>query len=188
MKFSVVAIILVVIAALSRILPHPPNVTPIAAMAIFGAAYLGSKKMAYLIPFLALYFSDLILNNFLFRSFYPDATGIIWITKISFFVYLGFALTILISRYMLKNINAMNVVKATLIASLIFFLVSNLGVWLTMPNSTLSVAGLTTVYTAGLPYFLNSILGNIFFVAIFFGIAEFIRIKKFDFIIQDTPL
>ena len=71
---------------------------------------------------------------------------------------------------------------------MIFFIVSNLGVWLTVTNVTTSFAGLTEVYVAGLPYFLNSIIGNFFFVALFFGIAEYVRNRNFSFITQDIPL
>ena len=188
LKFSIFAVGLIIIAALSRILPHPPNVTPVAAMGIFGAAYFVSKKWAYVIPFLALFISDLVLNNIFLRSFIPDATGLIWFTKISLFVYLGFGLTIWLSKYLLKKINTSNIIKATLLASLIFYVVSNLGVWMTMPNAPMSIIGLIEVYIAGLPYLLNSILGNFFFVAIFFGIAEYVRSKEFSFIIQDTQL
>ena len=188
LKFSIFAVGLIIIAALSRILPHPPNVTPVAAMGIFGAAYFVSKRWAYVIPFLALFISDLVLNNIFLRSFIPDATGLIWFTKISLFVYLGFGLTIWLSKILLKNINTSNIIKATLLASLIFYVVSNLGVWMTMPNTTMSIVGLFEVYIAGLPYLLNSILGNFFFVAVFFGIAEYVRSKEFRFIIQDTQL
>ena len=188
LKFSIFAVGLIIIAALSRILPHPPNVTPVAAMGIFGAAYFVSKRWAYVIPFLALFISDLVLNNIFLRSFIPDATGLIWFTKISLFVYLGFGLTIWLSKILLKNINTSNIIKATLLASLIFYVVSNLGVWLTMPNTTMSIVGLFEVYIAGLPYLLNSILGNFFFVAVFFGIAEYVRSKEFRFITQDTQL
>ena len=188
LKFSVIAILLVVVAALSRILPHPPNVTPVAAMGLFGAAYFSSKRMTYLIPFMALFLSDLFINNFLLRSFFPEATGIIWFTEISLFVYIGFALTIFLSRYVLKRVNTINVVKASLLASVIFYLVSNFGVWLTMTNTALSLVTLIEVYVAGLPYFLNSLLGNIFFAAVFFGAAEYIRRNDFKFVIQDTPL
>jgi len=188
LKFSTLAIVIIALAALSRILPHPPNVTPVAAMGIFGAAYFTSKRLAYLIPFLALFVSDLILNNFFLRAFYPEAHGIIWFTKISVFVYLGFALTIFASQFLLKKIKFSNIVLATVLSSLIFFIVSNLGVWLTVTNVTTSFAGLIEVYVAGLPYFLNSIIGNFFFVALFFGIAEYVRNRNFSFITQDIPL
>ncbi|MBC8101141.1 MAG: hypothetical protein H7Z41_00955, partial [Cytophagales bacterium] len=54
--------LLIVLAALSRLLPHPPNFTPVAAMALFGAAMLPDKRLALLAPLAALLLSDLFLG------------------------------------------------------------------------------------------------------------------------------
>ncbi|MDG1966837.1 MAG: hypothetical protein P8I41_01640, partial [Flavobacteriaceae bacterium] len=66
-------IALILFASFTRIIPHMPNFTPIGAMALFGGAYLKNKNHAFLIPFLSLWFSDLIINNFIF-SYYNDFT------------------------------------------------------------------------------------------------------------------
>ena len=55
--------LLVFSVALSRLLPHPPNFTPVGAMGLFGAAYFSRKYLAFLVPFVAMWVSDLILNN-----------------------------------------------------------------------------------------------------------------------------
>ncbi len=74
MKFKpdfrlIVLTLIILAAAICRLIPHPPNFTPIGGMALFGAAYFSRKYLAFLIPFAILWISDLVLNNFVYTSF-----------------------------------------------------------------------------------------------------------------------
>ncbi|MFN0013168.1 MAG: DUF6580 family putative transport protein [Saprospiraceae bacterium] len=164
MKFRV-AIVLVILAALTRLLPHPHNFTPIAAIGLFGAAVFERRWLAFLMPFAALFLSDLFLNNIIYAQYYD---GFVWFT--SGWIYLAFALVALIGRSSLLNkVSVKNVAMASLSASLSFFLVTNFSVWLESTLYPKTLGGLAACYTAGLPFFTNTVLGDLFFSAVLFG-------------------
>lgn len=130
----------VVMAVLIRLLPHPPNFTPITALALFGATTFRNKTIGTLLPLLAMGISDIFLG------FY----------YISFWVYGSFILISFLGHYV-KNIKTSNI----LLGSLIFFLVTNFGVWLS--GYPLNLEGLLLCYTMAIPFFINSIAGDLFF-------------------------
>ena len=149
--FTISAIIFAL--AMFRLLPHLPNVSPVAAMALFGGAYYADKRMAFLVPFLALFLSDLVLG----------------LHNSMIFVYAGFALTVAIGFLLKGRVTITNTAFATVIASVLFFLLTNLGAWMTSGLYAKSAAGLMQAYVAGIPFFQNSLLGNLVFVAVIFG-------------------
>lgn len=140
-------------AALFRLVPHPPNFTPIAAMALFGGACLGRRWLAFAAPLGALLLSDMVLG------FYPELA----------FVYLSTAATVLIGWALAKRITALGVGAAALAGSLLFFAVTNFGVWLVMDYYPKTLAGLAACYVAAVPFFQNTLAGDLFFAAILFG-------------------
>lgn len=157
-------IISVIIAgAFFRFIPHWPNFTPIAAMALFGGAYIGRKHLAFLIPFAAMFLSDLVLG----------------MHKDMWAVYFAFGLTVFIGTLIRRNIKFTNVVVASLAGSVIFFLLTNFASWLSSPFYPQTFAGLMQSYIAGLAFFnngslgisffLNEIAGSLFFNGVFFG-------------------
>ena len=152
---GIIALISVVlIAAIFRIIPHPPNFTPIAAMALFGGAYFADKRLAFIVPLAAMLLSDLIIG---FHTGMPV-------------VYFSFALMVLIGMRMSKNINPKSVAIGALSASILFFLVTNFAVW--MMSTTLyskDFSGLTACYVAAIPFFHNTLLGDLLFTSVLFG-------------------
>ncbi|MBT8127020.1 MAG: hypothetical protein KJP15_06015 [Gammaproteobacteria bacterium] len=151
-RFITLAIIIFAVAVF-RILPHPPNVSPIAAMALFGGAYFSDKRLAFLVPFLALLLSDLILG----------------LHGTMLYVYGGFALTVVIGFWVRKQLNIGRIAVAAVGASILFFLLTNFGVWLTSGMYPMTADGLMQAYIAGIPFFQNSLLGNLIFTALLFG-------------------
>ena len=149
--FTISAIIFAL--AMFRLLPHLPNVSPVAAMALFGGAYFADKRMAFLVPLLALFLSDLALG--LHNSI--------------IFVYAGFALTVAIGFLLKGRVTITNTAFATVVSSVLFFLLTNLGAWMTSGLYARSAEGLMQAYVAGIPFFQNSLLGNLVFVAVIFG-------------------
>jgi hypothetical protein len=155
--------------ALFRFIPHWPNFTPIAAMALFGGTYLGRKYLAFLVPFAAMFLSDLVLG---FHS-YMSA------------VYIAFGLTVMIGFILRGRVNLANVALASITSSLLFFLVTNFAAWLASPIYPPTFAGLMQSYTAGLAFFnngsyglsffLNDVIGGLFYNSIFFGAYYFAR-------------
>lgn len=149
--FTLVAVIFAI--ALFRVLPHPPNVSPVAAMALLGGAYFTDKRMAFILPFLALILSDLIIG------FHNSMI----------FVYAGFALTVGMGIWMQKKITANRVAAATVASTLLFFIITNFGAWMMTGMYPMNAGGLMQAYAAGIPFLQNSLLGNLAFSAVMFG-------------------
>ncbi len=134
--------------ALFRFIPHWPNFTPVAAMALFGGAYLGRKHLAFIIPFGAMFLSDLVLG----------------LHKDMWAVYLAFGLTVLIGSLVRKNIRFTSIFGASVAASVLFFFLTNFAAWLSSPMYPQTFAGLMQSYIAGLAFFNNGSLGISFFI------------------------
>ncbi len=158
------ALALIFSAAAARLVPHPHNFAPIGAMALFTAAYL-RKPWGILVPFAALFLSDLVLNNVVYRAFFPTFT---WFTSV--WVYVSFAAVMSVGYLIFKGkISPARAATASVSASIVFFLVSNFSTFIETPLYPRTPAGLLACYTAGLPFLQNTILGDLFFSAVMFG-------------------
>ena len=154
--------LILTIAALFRLIPHPWNVTPIGAIGLFSGTWC-DKRIAWLIPLIPLFLGDLI------GGFYSP--------PIMAFVYLGFALSAVIGRWLLaRRRNLARFGSAIFINALIFYLLSNFPVWLEYYPRDLG--GLISCYVNGIPYFGYTLLGDSIFVAIIFGLHHLAL--KFD--------
>lgn len=166
---------LIVFASFTRIFPHMPNFTPIGAMALFGGAYLKNKYHAFLIPVLSLWISDVIINNFIlsyyneFTWFYP---GFIW-------QYASFILIIIVGYFFLNKLNFKNVFITTISSSILFFIITNFGVWISGTMYTFDLQGLINCYVMALPFFKGTLLGFICYSIFLFGALEFSK-RKFQ--------
>jgi hypothetical protein len=149
-----VAVILILFAAFSRLIPHPVNFTPIAAIALFSSVYL-DKKYFLIIPVAAMLLSDIFLG---FHS------TMIW-------VYGSFAVIALIGLWLKSHKNVGYIFGTTVVSSIIFFIITNFGVWASgFYGYTLS--GLAECYTMAIPFFRNSIAGDLIYVTAMFGLYE----------------
>lgn len=176
-KNFLLAIVLIACAAIYRLLPHPPNVAPITAIALFGGAYLNRKWLVFLVPFVALYASDFVLNNTVLRSWYPDVEGTVFWSQYMTGTFLAFGLIICLGLFFLKKVSAIKVVGISLISSLVFFLATNFFVWLGSPAYPQSLSGLLACYGAGIPFFRPTILGDLLFTGALFGVMELVSNK-----------
>ena len=136
---------MIILAVASRLLPHPPNFAPITGIALFAASKLNKKILAFLLPLICLFITDLIL-------------GLGWI---NLFVYGAFGMISLIGMR-IKKVSLLTVVGS----SLLFFIVSNLGVWFLYYPLTLE--GLMTCFTLAIPFFGNTIAGDLVYTAVLF--------------------
>jgi len=162
LKLQVITISIIIFAlALFRLLPHLPNVSPVAAMALFGGAYFANKNLAYIVPFLALFISDLFLG----------------LHDTMIFVYAGFALTVVIGSMLKNRVNLTNTLFAVVVSSGVFFLLTNFGAWMTSGIYAKSAEGLMQAYVAGIPFFQNSLLGNLVYAAVIFGGYRLLQIN-----------
>jgi len=159
----IVVLSVIILAAVLRVLPHWPNFTPIAAMALFAGTYFDKKQYAFAIPVAAMFISDIVLG---FHSNMPA-------------VYLSFGITVMIGLAIRRNISTGTVFLAALSSSVIFFLITNFSSWLASPLYPQTFSGLMECYLAGLiffrdqshglSFFMNEILGTTFFSAVFYG-------------------
>ncbi len=160
--------LLVLFAAATRFLMIP-NFTAVGAMGLFGAAYFKRKYLAFVIPFVALFLSDLILNNVVYAQYYD---GFVLFGTGAYWTYIGFGAIVLIGLGLLRKINILNVIGASISASLAFFLITNFGVWASGILYPTTGAGLLLSYEAGLPFFQYSLMGDLFFSGVMFGLYE----------------
>lgn len=150
---------IVLAAALFRLVPHWPNFTPIAAMALFGAATFDRKWMGLVAPLAAMLLSDALLG-------FHGSMGA---------VYASFALTWVLGLWALRQPTAGRIAAASVTSSILFFLITNFAVWYGSSFYPQTAAGLMTCYAAGLAFyngtsfFVNGLLGDIFFSAVLFG-------------------
>lgn len=159
MRYTMLAGTMIIAAAFSRLLPHPLNVTPIAAMALAGGVYL-DKRFALIVPLVAMLVTDWILG------FYP----------ILFFVYGSFVAIGFVGLWLKSHKKPLPVFGATLLSSILFFAVTNFGVWVLGPEMYPKTwAGLVECYVAAIPFFRNTIFGDLFYVAVLFGMFELIH-------------
>lgn len=147
-------------AALCRLLPHPPNVTPIAAMALFAGAHFGNRKIAFLLPIAAMLVSDLVLGLTVYGFSMLKSQPV---------VYLCMLITVAIGRLIQNNKSVLKIASATFANAILFYLVTNFSVWAWSGLYPKTWSGLIGCYTAAIPFFRNSSIGDSAFVAIMFG-------------------
>jgi uncharacterized protein DUF6580 len=143
----------IVLAAALRLVPHPPNFSPIDAMALFGGAYLGRRVLAFAAPLVALLLSDLALG------FYPG----MWVQ------YLAVVLVVALGCIALRRVSVLRVAGAAVASSVLFFLVTNFGTWALSGMYPLTAAGLVACYVAAIPFFQNTLAGDLFYSGLLFG-------------------
>jgi len=168
LRFGIITAI-ILLAATSRVVPHPANFAPIGGMALFGAAYYSKRYWAFLIPIVAMWISDLVLNNVVYGQYFDN---FVWLYDGALFTYGAFALIALLGIFTLKKVRITNLIASALGASVIFFIVSNFGVWFSGAMYTKDFAGLITCYTAGIPFFKNTVAGDLVYSAVLFGAFE----------------
>lgn len=150
----------IIVAALMRLIPHPPNFVPITAIAIFAGVKFNNIILAYIVPVSIMLISDFFIG----------------FSSISLFVYLAFILITSYS-YLIKKYSIINI----LLSSIIFFIITNFGVWVLPGGYPNNIEGLILCYTAAIPFFTNSILADLFFSALLYYGFEKIEKKYLIF-------
>lgn len=151
--------LLIILTVIARMIPHPMNITPIGALALFSGAYLGRGQFI-LTPMIALFIGDALIG------FYAPVVMV--------FVYIGFILSTLIGRgllYYKKSVSRIGL--SVCCGAVVFYLLSNFGMWLYAYPYT--VTGLIQCYVAGLPLLKNSLIGDAFYVIVIFGTYELLK-------------
>lgn len=154
---------LILLAVLSRLVPHPANVAPIAALALFVGAKGSTlsnhnRWLVYGTPFLALLISDTVIG------FYT------WQVMVA--VYGGFTVTLGLGLWVRNRYHSSTIFLASLVGSIVFFLLTNAAVWAFTPMYAKTFAGLAESYAMALPFFRNSLLGDLAYSGVIFGAYE----------------
>lgn len=156
------------------------NITPIGAMALFGGAYFSHSWKSYLFPLLALFISDIVIQ----QVFYPEFAQGGLLYQGWAWTYLGFAAMVLAGQLIIKKVHIGNIVLASAAAAVAHWLIADFGVWLggcTDPTTgklyTKDAAGLMRCYAMAIPYMKYMFIGNVVYGAIFFGAFELMQRK-----------
>jgi len=152
---AIFLISIIISAALSRLVPHAPNLAPMTAVALFGGAYLSDRRLAFIVPLAALLLSDAILG------FYEPSQMIA--------VYLSTGLAAAIGLTIRNRRSVLRVATAAIAASLTFFAVTNFAVWAFGAMYPHNGTGLLQCFIAALPFFRNTLAGDLLYSALLFG-------------------
>lgn len=172
-KLSLV-ILAIAVACIFRVMPHWPNFTPIAAIALMSGALISSRLMAFVIPFLAIAVSDLLTVTFI-NPYFTSPTEYFFSFG-TLFIYIAFGLMILMGMGLGKNLKWSVLGLSAIGTATLFFLLSNFGVWLVNPLPK-SALGLIATYQMGIPFYLNNIAGDLFYAFLMFGVVALITEK-----------
>ena len=154
-----ITLTLTALAALLRLVPHPPNFAPVGAVAIFGGARLKGWQ-AYFIPLLAMAVTDPILSHMAGYAAYSPATLVI---------YLSFMISVALGRIFLQNAsNPLRIATVVLAGSVQFFTLTNLFTWWAGTMYAHTAAGLADCYIAALPFFERTVLADLFYSGVLF--------------------
>ncbi|NUM31426.1 MAG: hypothetical protein HUU47_03785 [Bacteroidetes bacterium] len=181
-KSNLILFLVIVLATFSRLFITIPNFSAIGSLALFCGAIVGRKKFSFLIPFAALLVGDLMMagtgklySDYFFQGYF------LW-------VYFAFFITWLIGKAIKDRFNFKNLLLASLLSSVSFFLISNFGSWLQLGFYPKNLAGLIEAYIAGISFykndllsnfFLNQLAGDLFFNSVFY-LAFFVAFKRLE--------
>ena len=173
-----ILVLIVFVVALSRLLPYllgiqeTFNFSPLAAIALFGGAYFTKKSNAFIFPLLALWVSNLLLDNIFLSQYYEGfALFANWEGYIAILCIVSLAFIIL------KKVTLTSVIGASLLAPILFYIITNFVVWLNSGMYPKTAAGLGECYVLAIPFFWNTLIGDIVFSALLFGTYELAALK-----------
>tara|TARA_B110000037_G_scaffold222392_1_gene296999 strand:+ start:7954 stop:8544 length:591 start_codon:yes stop_codon:yes gene_type:complete len=166
-KGLLLVLAMIFIAAFSRLIPHLPNFTAVGAMALFGSAYFYKKYMAIAAPIIALWISDLAINNIVYTA---QHESFVWFQSYQLYTFLPIILITILGFVLFKKVSPAKILSGSIASSLIFFTISNFGTWLS-PFSlfTKDAAGLLNTYTAALPFLRNEFVATVLFSTVMFS-------------------
>ena len=161
-ELILIAVIAVFITALSKIFIDTPNFSPIGAIALMAGAFIGRKVWAFVLPIIALFLADILISG---TS--PIYQEYFWSSGM-FFTYLGFLIIVLLGVFIHKKVNLVSVIGGSLGAAVLFFVFSNFGSFLFLPEYTKDLNGLVLCYTRAIEFFRATLFSQVLFSVILF--------------------
>ncbi len=171
-KKLTLAVILLIVASAFRLFPHPHNIAPVAAIALFGGSVITNRLLKFVLPLIILLVSDTLVNGLLYNMpFNPFYNG--WYAQYACYAVIV-GLGMLVQHNKFKT-----VVAGSLAGSILFFITTNLAVWYSgMVGYPTTIAGLGICYSAALPFFINTIVGDALFNGVLFGVFNYVTRTK----------
>jgi hypothetical protein len=163
---------MIFVIAFSRFLSPIYNFSPLGALGLFGAAYFAKKWQAFLIPILAIFLSDLFINNVVLHQYYPNFT---WFYEGFYWQYGSYLLITLIGILIFTKVNTSRIIGGALLSTILFFLISNFGTWASGAMYPKTLEGLAACYVAGIPFIKGTLMGTLFYSALMFGSFSFVQ-------------
>ena len=160
-SYLVILAILIALGVAGRLLPHPPNFTPMAAIALFAGFIFIKRYMAVV----AVISTMLLCDYFAFGSLSASWFG----SKSMFVVYLALLFPIVFKNFLQKKIGVLRIFGAALASSSVFFLATNFAVWAFSPMYEKTLEGLVLCYTMAIPFFQNTVAGDLIWSGVIFG-------------------
>lgn len=162
-KEQIIAVLILILVGISyRILPHPANFAPVAAISLFSGFYF--RRYFILIPIVVMLISDLFIGFYDFRLMAA--------------VYSSFLLISLIGILMRKNKSVITLLGCSLSGSFLFFILTNFAVWALGQWYPHDFKGLVECYTMAIPFFKNTLAGDLFYSAVIFGCFELLALPE----------
>ena len=160
-KKEIFPISLIFILALSRLIPHPWNFTPMLAIGIFSGFYFKQIYLSFFVVIFSMFIGDLFLG---FHS-------------TMFFTYISLAVAVVI-RLFIKHFKFTEILFSGLASSVCFFIITNFGSWLTLEMYEKNFAGLLQSYVLAIPFFHNTLISTLFYLFLLKVLFEFFVNKK----------
>jgi hypothetical protein len=151
--YLLIVVALIAVVALFRFLPHPPNFVPVMAIALFAGAYITDKRLAFIIPLGAMFISDAIIG----------------FHNTMLFVYASIVAMVGIGMLLQNRKRVAPIAIATISGAILFFIVTNFGVWAVGTMYPKTFEGLISCYVAAIPFFRNALAGDLVYVTVLFG-------------------
>lgn len=163
-KYAVIlGVLFAALTIVMRLVPHPWNFTPVGALLLYTGFILPRRYL--ILPLVVLAVSDFIIGAYDFR--------------IMAAVYGSYGLLIFVSYSLRRHYSLATIFTASLGGSLLFFFITNAAVWLWSGMYPGDLSGLVMSYIAGIPFFRNSVVGDLFYTTVFFGAYEAVRYLSF---------
>ncbi len=166
-SYLVILAVLIALGVAGRLLPHPPNFTPMAAIALFAGFIFVKRYMAVV----AVIVTMLLCDYFAFGSLSASWFG----SKSMFVVYLALLFPIVFKNFLQKKLSVLKIAGAALASSIVFFLATNFAVWAFSPMYAKTLEGLMLCYTMAIPFFQNTVAGNLVWSGVIFGVYFALR-------------
>jgi len=171
-----IALVGIFLICLCRVIPHWPNFVPVIAFSVFSFKYSKSLFLSTLVPLFSIWISDLVINNIIYAPYF---TSFVWYTPGTFFNVLPYALIPLIHSMFAQT--RFYWIKTGVSSSILFFLISNFGVWLSSTPSSMyspDLSGLILCYTVGLPFLGYTLSSTLFYGLLLEGLAKLSNLKS----------